>query len=298
MSLEGLDITQESLDQILKEYNDDLVNRSLNIIALGKIKYGKRDTQGGSERYVYGNVIRLLPENCQIRIDPTTNFIPGPPFPAAPVWDEIIGPHEFVGLTRKEIPLATKRHRDTALQKHPLILPSQKELHLRPQLTRPYFDFDAEGYHFDITYWKEGYFYINPEHEGIENLTKIALDLLKKRKVLFETQLSKFRISMRNWRIQRRRQELTLLENEWMYKEESNHLPPDFGHSHLIGARRHMVIENAKERAGLISPFEVGVLEKEHEEKIAQPFGWVIKEMTAIDKAMEDLEKMIAMKDF
>ncbi|KAJ6096437.1 hypothetical protein N7486_007183 [Penicillium sp. IBT 16267x] len=290
MALEGLDINQRILDGILKHYEDDIMRKAITIIALGKLQLERHE---GTEHFVPGNAIRLLPAHCQIRVDPKSpSSVPEyyPDFTTLPKWEEIVGPHMMVGTLHGDIPISTKRHRNPALEEQLHVIPFGTWLYIRPRLTKPFYEFIADGFALDPDSIKRETVYFSPSHADPKSLTRDALSLLKQRKALFDSLVeNEWSDHMRVWRCERRQWELTLIENEWMQKEQSIYLPLGLGIDNLVDARRHIEIENAKERAGLISPFEIGLREREK----TQPYDKVIKEMADLTAAIKELEKML-----
>lgn len=290
MALEGLGIKQEILDDILDRYKDDLMSRAITVIALGELQ---SETHEGTEHFIPGDAIRLLPAHCQARVDPSSlssipDYYPG--FSTLPVWEDIVGPHTSVGMVHQDIHIPTKRHRNHALEDPPDTIPVGTELYIRPRLTKPFFDFFADGFAFDPDSIKRDNFHINPRYADPKVLNRTVLMLLQERKAIFDKRAeNEWTEHMCDWRCERRQWELTLLENEWIHKEQSKILPLGFGIDNLVEARRHVEIENAKERAGLISPFEIGLRDREK----TQPYDEVIKEMADLNVAIKELEEML-----
>lgn len=290
MALEGLGVTQEDLDGILKHYKGDLMSRAITVICLGELQ---PETHEGTEHFVLGDAVRLLPAHCQVRVDPSSpSSVPDyyPKFATLPIWEDIVGPHTSVGMVHQDIPISTKRHRNQALEDPFDTIPVGTEMYIRPRVTKPFFDFFAEGFAFDPDSIRRDNFHINPRYANPKVLNTTALMLLQERKARFDKRAeNEWTEHMRDWRCKRRQWELTLLENEWINKEQSMILPLGFGIDNLVDARRHIEIENAKERAGLISPFEIGLRDRER----TQPYDEVIKEMAELDSAIKQLEEML-----
>lgn len=290
MALEGLGLDQEALDEILDLYKDDLMSRAITVIALGELQ---PETHEGTEDFVLGDAIRLLPAHCQVRVDPNSSssvpdYYPG--FSTLPVWENIVGPHTSVGMVHRDIPIPTKRQRSHALEEPPDTIPVGTELYIRPRVTKPFFDFFANGLAISPDSIKGNNFHINPRYADPKVLNRTALMLLRERKEIFDRRAeNEWTEHIRDWRCKRRQWELTLLENEWIHKEQSRILPLGFGIDNLVDARRHIEIANAMEREGLISPFEIGLRDREK----TQPYDEVIKEMADLEAAIKQLEELL-----
>jgi hypothetical protein len=287
---EGLDISQKLLDDVSMRYKDDIMSRAITVIGLGHLQPERHE---GTEHFVLGDAIRLLPAHCQVLVDPRSpSSVPGscPRFRTLPVWEDIVGPHEMVGMLHQDIPTSMKRHRNHALDEEPETVPFGTDLYIRPRLTKPFFEFFADGFVLDPDSVKRERLNFYPGYAGPKGLTRAVLSLLKQRKELFDKRVEEWSDHMCVWRCQRRKWELALLENEWIHKEQSIILPRGFSIDNLVEARRHIEIEKAKERAGLISPFEIGLREREK----TQPYDEVIKEMADLTAAIKEIEDNMA----
>ncbi|KAJ5923769.1 hypothetical protein N7454_009014 [Penicillium verhagenii] len=195
-------------------------------------------------------------------------------------------------MARHFQPVFTHKRSPSHEQDLEKIIREGEEVYLRPLTVRPYFNFLVDEFTLGMKDWQRKAITLDPEYDSEKYLTEVALELLEEREELFKTQLVEFSSSMRQWRTDRRWYELVLLENE-LLKDHSNCLPPGFNVDNLVDARRHIEIETEKDNAGLISPWDVGLRERELGEGYSQPYDAAQREMTAIAAAIVDIRKQL-----
>ncbi|KAJ5928387.1 hypothetical protein N7466_007343 [Penicillium verhagenii] len=290
MELEGLNISPELLDTVVEQYRVEITDKVLDLIAMGQLK---KEQPVDTSNWVIGRFIRMLPEHCQILVDPSEAYCPPPAFCDLPTWEVVLGPYVAVGtMARNFQPVFTHKRSPSHEQDLDKIILAGEEVYLRPQTVRPYFNFVVDEFTLGMKDWQRKVITLDPEYDSEKYLTEVALEMLEERENLFKTQLAEFSGLMLQWRGDRRWYELVFLENE-LLKDHSNCLPPGFSADNLVDARRHIEIETAKDYAGLISPWEVGLRERELGEGYSQPYDAAQREMAAIAAAIVDIKNML-----